>query len=227
VTIEWMVRAWSDRASANAEYNQSLRDQVLRPLEYPLFALLGGGIIVIGFSRVLLSISKDAAVIVFIIFGAALLLGAIVSTISRERAGGFGAVLLLVLGIAVITAGCIAVGIGERTFHDAAEEKEASRPSTVSDQASTCARITVEGNQMTPNQAVLPKALVCNILFTNSDDGVKRRLVVQTGADTQVETGTVEGPARQVLTVRINNPGVYEMRVEGDGDDIVGSVTVL
>ena len=75
--------------------------------------------------------------------------------------------------------------------------------------------------------AVLPKALVCNILFTNSDDGVKRRLVVQTGADTQVETGTVEGPARQVLTVRINNPGVYEMRVEGDGDDIVGSVTVL
>ena len=46
VTIEWMVRAWSDRASANPEYNQSLRDQVLRPLEYPLFALLGGGIIV-------------------------------------------------------------------------------------------------------------------------------------------------------------------------------------
>jgi hypothetical protein len=79
---------------------------------------------------------------------------------------------------------------------------------------------------MTPNQAVLPKALVCNILFTNSDDGVKRRLVVRP-ALTQVETGTVEGPARQVLTVRINNPGVYEMRVEGDGDDIVGSVTVL
>ena len=155
VTIEWMVRAWSDRASANAEYNQSLRDQVLRPLEYPLFALLGGGIIVIGFSRVLLSISKDAAVIVFIIFGSALLLGAIVSTLSKERAGGFGAVLLLVLGIAVITAGCIAVGIGERTFHDAAEEKEASRPNTVSDQASTCARITVQGNQMTPNQARL------------------------------------------------------------------------
>ena len=227
VTIEWMVRAWSDRASANAEYNQSLRDQVLRPLEYPLFALLGGGIIVIGFSRVLLSISKDAAVIVFIIFGAALLLGAIVSTISKERAGGFGAVLLLVLGIAVITAGCIAVGIGERTFHDAAEEKEASRPNTVSDQASTCARITVEGNQMPPNQAVLPKALVCNILFTNSDEGVKRRLVIQTGDGTQVETGLVDGPARQVLTLRINNPGVYEMRVEGDGDDIVGSVTVL
>ena len=50
---------------------KSLRDQVLRPVEYPLYALLGGAVIVLGFSRVLLSISKDAAVIVFIIFGAA------------------------------------------------------------------------------------------------------------------------------------------------------------
>jgi hypothetical protein len=227
VTIEWMVRAWSDRASADPEYNQSLRDQVLRPVEYPLYALLGGGVIVLGFSRVLLSISKDAAVIVFIIFGAALLLGAIVSSMSRERAGGFGAVLLLVLGVVVIVAACVAVGIGERDFHAAAEEKEASRPNTVSDQASTCARITVQGNQMTPNQITLPKALVCNILFTNADDGVTRALVVQTGDGTQVETGAVEGPARQVLTLRIVNPGVYEMTVEGDGGDITGSVTVL
>ncbi len=227
VTIEWMVRAWSDRASADASYNQSLRDQVLRPIEYPLYALLGGGVIVLGFSRVLLSISKDAAVIVFIIFGAALLLGAIVSSMSRERAGGFGAVLLLVLGIAVITAACIAVGIGERDFHAAAEEKESSRPNIVSDQASTCARVTVQGNQMAPNQFILPKALVCNVLFTNADDGVKRRLVLVTGEGTQVETGLVEGPARQVLTAYLPNPGVYELRVEGDGDEIVGSVTVL
>ena len=227
VTIEWMVRAWSDRASADPEYNQSLRDQVLRPVEYPLYALLGGAVIVLGFSRVLLSISKDAAVIVFIIFGAALLLGAIVSSMSRERAGGFGAVLLLVLGVVVIISACVAVGIGERDFHAAAEEKEASRPNTVSDQASTCPRITVQGNQMTPNQITVPKALVCNILFTNEDDGVTRRLVVQTGDGTQVETGAVEGPARQVLTLRIVNAGVYEMTVEGDGGDITGSVTVL
>ncbi|HTN79178.1 MAG TPA: cytochrome c oxidase subunit 4 [Acidimicrobiales bacterium] len=227
VTIEWMVRAWSDRASADPVYNQSLRDQVLRPIETPLYALVGGGIIVMGFSRVLLATSKDAAVIIFIIFGSALLLGAIVSTMSKEHAGGFGAVLLLVLGVAVITAGCIAVGVGERTFHVAAEEKEASRPNTVSDQASTCARVTVQGNQMTPNQVTVPKALVCNVLFTNADSGVKRRLVIETGQGTQVETGLVEGPARQVLTVRLTNPGVYKMIAEGDGDDIVGSVTVL
>ncbi len=226
-TIEWMVRAWSDRASADPTYNQSLRDQVLRPIEYPLFALLGGGIIVLGFSRVLLSISKDAAVIVFIIFGAALLLGAVVSTLSKEKAGGFGAVLLLVLGIAVITAGCIAVGIGERDFHAAAEEKEASRPNTVSDQASPCARVTVQGNQMVPNQFIIPKSLVCNVLFTNADSGTKRRLVLDLGDTGQISTGEVEGPARQVMTAYIVNPGVYELRVEGGGAPIVGSVTVL
>ena len=127
---------------------------------------------------------------------------------------------------AIVFAG-VAVGIGERDFHAAAEEKEASRPNTVSDQASTCARITVQGNQMTPNQITVPKALVCNILFTNEDDGVTCRLVVQTGDGTQVETGAVEGPARQVLTLRIVNAGVYEMTVEGDGGDITGSVTAL
>jgi hypothetical protein len=214
VTIEWMVRAWSDRASADPEYNQSLRDQVLRPVEYPLYALLGGAVIVLGFSRVLLSISKDAAVIVFIIFGAGLLLGAIVSSMSRERAGGFGAVLLLVLGVVVIISACVAVGIGERDFHAAAEEKEASRPNTVSDQASTCARITVQGNQMTPNQITVPKALVCNILFTNEDDGVARRLVVQTGDGTQVETDAVEGPA-PVLTLPHRQHG--RLRDDGRG----------
>ncbi len=226
-TIEWMVRAWSDRASADATYNQSLRDQVLRPIEYPLFALLGGGIIVLGFSRVLLSISKDAAVIVFIIFGAALLLGAVVSTLSKEKSGGFGAVLLLVLGIAVITAGCIAVGIGERDFHAAADEKEASRPNTVSDQASPCARVTVQGNQMVPNQFIIPKALVCNVLFTNADSGTTRSLVLDLGDTGQISTGEVEGPARQVMTAYIVNPGVYELRVEGGSAPIVGSVTVL
>jgi hypothetical protein len=122
-----MVRAWSDRASANAEYNQSLRDQVLRPLEYPLFALLGGGIIVIGFSR---SSSPSRRTPRSSSSSSSARRSCSSDRVDDQQggAGGFGAVLLLVLGIAVITAGCIAVGIGERTFHDAAEEKEASRP---------------------------------------------------------------------------------------------------
>ncbi len=227
VTIEWMVRAWSDRASADPAYNQGLRDQVLHPLEYPLYALVGGGIIVLGFSRVLLSMSSDAAVIAFIVFGAALLLGAIVVSMREERSGAFGAALVLILGVAVITAGCLAVGIGEREFHDAAEENESDRTQTVSDKASVCGTITVSGNQMTPDQITIPRALVCNILFKNLDDGTKRSLVLETGEGTHIETGAVEAPSSQILTVRLPNTGVYELRVEGDGDEIVGSITVL
>ena len=227
VTIEWMVRAWSDRASSDPAYNEGLRDQVLRPLEYPLYALVGGGVVVLGFSRVLLSMSSEAAVIAFIIFGAALLLGAIVVSMSEERSGAFGAALMLILGVAVITAGCLAVGIGEREFHEAAEENEADRTQTVSDKASVCGTITVSGNQMTPDQITIPRALVCNILFKNNDDGTKRSLVLETGEDTHIETGAVEAPSSQILTVRLPNPGVYELRVEGDGDEIVGSITVL
>lgn len=226
VTIEWMVRAWSDRASSDPEYNEALRDQVLRPLEYPLYALVGGGIIVLGFSRVLLSMSSEAAVIAFIVFGAALLLGAIVVSMREERSGAFGAALVLILGVAVIVAGCLAVGIGEREFHNAAEEHESDRTNTVSDKASVCATVTVSGNQMTPTQITIPRAIVCNILFKNNDDGTKRSLVVETGEGTRVETAAVEAPSDQILTVYLPNPGVYEMRVEGDGDEIVGSITV-
>ena len=105
VTIEWMVRAWSDRASADAEYNQSLRDQVLRPLEYPLFALLGGAVIVSG-SRASCCPSRRTPRSSSSSSSARLSCSErSVSTISRERAGGFGAVLLLVLGVVVIICG--------------------------------------------------------------------------------------------------------------------------
>jgi hypothetical protein len=131
------------------------------------------------------------------------------------------------LGVAVTTASCLAVGIGEREFHDAAEENESDRTQTVSDKASVCGTITVSGNQMTPDQITIPRALVCNILFKNLDDGTKRSLVLETGEGTHIETGAVEAPSSQLLTVRLPNTGVYELRVEGDGDDIVGSITVL
>src|SRR5262245_39998774 len=34
--VEWMVQAWSDRASSDPEYNARLRGRIMHPLEFPI-----------------------------------------------------------------------------------------------------------------------------------------------------------------------------------------------
>ena len=39
--MEWMVQSWSERASADAEYNASIRRRILHPLELPVLGAVG------------------------------------------------------------------------------------------------------------------------------------------------------------------------------------------
>src|SRR5207244_3133594 len=64
-TVEWAVQAWSDRASDDPEYNARARARVMHPLEFPIFGALAVGLVIFGFSRVMLAIPKNAAVVAF------------------------------------------------------------------------------------------------------------------------------------------------------------------
>ena len=57
--VEWVVQSWADRASADPVYNDRLRGHLMHPLEFPVAGLLGGGLIVFGFSRVMVALSKE------------------------------------------------------------------------------------------------------------------------------------------------------------------------
>ena len=57
--LEWAVQSWADRASADPVYNDRVRGRLMHPLEFPVAGLLGGGLIVFGFSRVMVALSKD------------------------------------------------------------------------------------------------------------------------------------------------------------------------
>ena len=46
---EWMVQAWSERASVDPSYNTSARKRVLNPIECPIIAAVGLGIVVFMF----------------------------------------------------------------------------------------------------------------------------------------------------------------------------------
>ena len=41
--VEWMVQAWSERASADVLFNDNVRSRIAHPLEFPILAAVGAG----------------------------------------------------------------------------------------------------------------------------------------------------------------------------------------
>ncbi|MFZ9727289.1 MAG: hypothetical protein ACO3NS_07095, partial [Ilumatobacteraceae bacterium] len=52
---EWLVQAWSESASDDAAHNESARRRLLHPIEFPVIATLGLGVIIFAFSRIMLA----------------------------------------------------------------------------------------------------------------------------------------------------------------------------
>lgn len=118
--IEWMMDAWADRATGDAEANAALRDRVMAPFEIPVAGVLAVGVVVLAGSRIFLNVSKNGAVfwagaIATVIFGLGILYAAKPKMNRNVMAG-----LVLATGLAVITGGILAGIDGEREFehHD-------------------------------------------------------------------------------------------------------------
>ena len=67
---EWTAQAWAEQASAEASHNSEVRARIANPLEFPLAAAIGVGLIVYAFSRVMLWLSKTNTIIAFGVLGA-------------------------------------------------------------------------------------------------------------------------------------------------------------
>lgn len=123
VVVEWMVLAWSDRATGDPETNQLLRRRLMAPFEVPLAGVLVVGGAVLAFSRLLLTSSQlgavaVASVLAVVILGVGILL-AVRPTMSPNVVAG----LLTVLALGIVVAGVASAARGERYI--AHEEEEA------------------------------------------------------------------------------------------------------
>ncbi len=125
VLIEWMVLAWSDRASGDPETNRALRDRLMAPFEVPLAGFLGIGLLVVALSRILLTSSRLGAVWVAAAFAiVVLLVGALIA--SRPKiSSNLVAALLVVAALGTLAGGIAAASRGERHFETHEEEQEA------------------------------------------------------------------------------------------------------
>jgi hypothetical protein len=233
---EWTAEAWAERASADASYNAEVRSRIANPLEFPLGAAIGIGIIVYAFSRIMLWLSKTNTVIAFAVMGAIILAVAffLASRPGRTSRAVFG---VIAVGVLALVAGGAAAGLdGERDIHEyptttgLSEQGEGICASTevfeadekasqsVGATAAVAARITLgEDGELTfsvngpieegATALSLPRSNPNNVLFVNRS-GEERRLSLDLGTRTITnEDGEEEEVPYLVCTTLVEPDG--------------------
>lgn len=125
VLVEWMVLAWSDRATGDPETNRLLRNRIMGPFEVPLTGVLVAGGAVVAVSRVLLTSSELGAVWVATGLGVLILaVGALIATRPR-LSPNVVAGLLALCAVGIVAAGVASAARGERVIerHEVHEEE--------------------------------------------------------------------------------------------------------
>lgn len=115
--IEWMVQAWSERASADAKYNATVRSRTLNALEFPLLGTVGAGAVIYAFSRVMLSTTPDAGRWIFMVIGALIIVGGFVFAGGRVTSKRTIAGICTISAIALMGVGVASAVSGQRTIH--------------------------------------------------------------------------------------------------------------
>lgn len=114
--VEWMIQGWSERASADPAYNEGIRRRLLHPLEFPVIGALVGAGMVYAFSRIMLTISKDAGRWIFIILGAVIVTVGFVLAAKRGVSKGTAAGVVVVGALALLGVGVASALSGQRTI---------------------------------------------------------------------------------------------------------------
>jgi hypothetical protein len=202
--VEWMIHSWSERASVDQAFNDSLRARLLHPLEFPVLGAIVLAVIIYSFSRIMLYISKEAGPIVFGVLAFVVLIAGFLfaskASLSRSVTIGVSALALIGLagtGVAMAFSGerdglhvkeIVADNRGDCLSGDkTAIDKKASQ--TVGAKANVAATIILENGQLraetigiagSQQQITLPRSNPSNILFRNLDEG-KFRLTADLG----------------------------------------------
>jgi hypothetical protein len=233
---EWAAEAWAARASADPGYNANVRSTIANPLEFPLAAAIGIGVIVYSFSRIMLWLSKTNTVIAFAVLGAVIIAFAFFFAY-RPAVKSKAAVGIIAVGAFSLVVGGVAAGLdGERDIHEhettggleaegenicsSPDEFEADHDASqkVGATANVAAEITLgEDGQLTyvqngPNEAgaaglSLPRTNPNNVVFINESDH-HRRLSVDLGTQTiETEDGETQESPHLVCTALVDEGG--------------------
>ncbi|TMK49435.1 MAG: hypothetical protein E6G55_00420 [Actinobacteria bacterium] len=180
----------------------STRDRVVLPILLPIIMLLVIAAVLFGFSRILLSLTKDAATAIALIVALSILVvAAVVASRSVVRASSLASMLGAIAGVAMLAGGIalIAVGAG-------GEEGGGGGPAvTIS--------LTAKGIAFDKTTLSVPAGKPFAIAFDNQDAGIQHDVQI---FDNESFTGTpllngeiVTGPAKVTYEAPALDPGTY------------------
>jgi hypothetical protein len=124
VLVEWMVLAWSDRATGDPATNRLVRGRVMGAFEVPLAGLAIAAVAVFSFSRMLLTASELGAVAVATVLGIVILAVGVVLATRPRVSPNVVAGLLALCAIGVVVGGVASAARGERVIEHHEEEHE-------------------------------------------------------------------------------------------------------
>lgn len=114
VMLEWLVLAWSDRATGDPEVNAVIRNRMMGPFEVPMLALLGIAVVVVGMSRVLLAVPSEAAATTVASVVAALIFFSAIAIAKSDAPRSVITGVVSLAAIAVLAGGIVGAIVGER-----------------------------------------------------------------------------------------------------------------
>lgn len=109
-TVEWAVRAWSDRATGDPEVNASIRNRLMYPVEIPGAAVIGIAVLVLSVSRILLALPPGGKYAVFAGLPVLVMVIGVVAAYRPKLSSSAIAGVLVIVALAIV-AGGVAAGI--------------------------------------------------------------------------------------------------------------------
>ena len=117
----WTLRAWAERATGDEHTNAELYHRFIDPLRTPVVAILCIGLVVIGFSRLLLAVNKTARSPSSAASAAPFFIVATMLAL-RPAASRVVITIVVILGaLALLAAGIVGAVVGQRQFEHKGE----------------------------------------------------------------------------------------------------------
>jgi len=204
--VEWMIQAWADRASSEPAYNASVRKKILNPIEFPVIAALGLGVIIVSFAQIMLAVERSAGAVIFMILASWVLAAGTLFALRPGLKKGIVTTVAVVGSVGIIAAGILATSAGLRSeLVEAAAEGHYSHREcgpekskytdklpleAVSSRSGVIATVelidgklvaSAQGIPGTQDYITIPRSNPSSILFRNKSEG-EFRFVAVTGA---------------------------------------------
>jgi len=192
--VEWSVLAWSEGASSDAAFNSAARKRLLNPIEFPILAAVGLGVVIFSFSRVMLAVNKDLGSALFIGIGTLVLLGGVLFAFRSTLKRSLVTAICVIAAVGLVAAGIGGASVGKRSELVAAAEENhyASREcgaeasssgdknasQTISSKSGVIATVNFEGGKLTAqvegvegtqHSITIPRSNQASIIFRNFD----------------------------------------------------------